>query len=162
RYFRLLGDWLAKSMVTYHRGFADSGFVDCIQFDHTISRLDEALAKGRGAVLVSAHAFCHELGAAVINRRHPVVALVRESKNPVHNAIKSRWYEATGLEVVTRPRKGSMLADVMSYIHVLRSGKVLAVTPDLPAMDGSGVPVRVLGHRVALNPGMAALALWSG
>ncbi len=162
RHFRLLGDWFAISLATYNRGLAKSGFAESIRFDDSISRLDRAIAQGRGAVLVSPHVICHELGAGVINRRHPVVALVRESKNPIRDAIKRRWYEATGLEVVLRSRKSSMLADVMSYVRVLRSGKILAITPDLPAVGGSAVLVNVLGRRVSLNPGMVTLAMWSG
>jgi lauroyl/myristoyl acyltransferase len=162
RYFRLLGDWLASSLALYNRGLAASGVAGTIRLDESIANLDRAVALGRGVVLVSPHAFCHELGAAVINRRHPVVALVRESKNPVRDAIKRRWYEATGLETVLRSRKSSMLADVMSYIRVLRDGKVLAITPDLPVAAEAGVPVKILGRTVSLNPGMVALAMWSG
>lgn len=162
RYFRLLGNWFYSSLSTYNRGFADCGYADCVRFDETISHLDRAMSGGRGAVLVSPHAFCHEFAAAAINRRHPVVALVRESKNPVRDAIKRRWYEATGLEVVRRSRKASMLFDVMDYVRVLQSGKVLAITPDLPVPANQGVPVTLLGKQVSLNPGMIALSMWSG
>src|SRR5262245_2477482 len=162
RYFRLMGNWFAGSLALYNRGFAASGVAQTIRFDDSIANLDRAVAQGRGVVLVSPHAFCHEIGAAVINRRYPVVALIRESKSPVRDAIKRRWYEAARLETVLRSRKDSMLADVMSYIRVLRDGKVLAITPDLPVADNAGVPVNILGRTVSLNPGMVALAMWSG
>ncbi len=162
RYFRLLGNWFYSSLSTYNRGFADCGYADCVQFDETIVHLDQAMAGGRGAVLVSPHAFCHEFAAAAVNRRHPVVALVRESKNPDRDAIKRRWYEATGLEVVLRSRKSSMLFDVMDYVRVLQSGKALAITPDLPVPANQGVAVQLLGREVFLNPGMIALSMWSG
>ena len=161
-YFRLMGNWFYSTLSTYHRGFDACGYADCAHFDESIVHVDRVMAQGRGAVLVSPHAFCHEFAAAAINRRHPVVALVRETKNPIRDAIKRRWYEATGLEVVRRSHKASMMFDVMNYVRVLQSGKMLAITPDLPVPDDQGVPVKIFGRTVALNPGMVALAMWSG
>jgi KDO2-lipid IV(A) lauroyltransferase len=120
------------------------------------------MAKGKGVLLAAAHFFCHEMGAAAINLRHPIVALVRESKDSAHQEIKDRWYLATGMEVVRRSRQSSLMSDTLAYLRVLRANKVLAITPDLPMADDKGVPVRLLGRDVVLPSGLVALSLRSG
>ncbi len=162
RYFQLLGNWAGWSLAVYQKGFVSSGIAGRIHLDDSASNLDRALAKGKGAILAAAHFFCHEMGAAAINLRHPIVALVRESKDPLHNDIKQRWYRATGMEIVRRSRRTSLMSDTLAYLRVLRSGKVLAITPDLPMPEDKGVPVEMFGRQVILPSGMIALSVRSG
>jgi lauroyl/myristoyl acyltransferase len=109
-------------------------------------------------VLAAPHLACHEIAAAYAHRRHPLVALIRESKSAEHDAIKRRWYEALGMETVHRARNTSPLADVVAMLRVLRAGRVLAVTPDVLVSDDRGVRVRMFGHEASLAPGIVVLA----
>jgi len=158
RYFRHLASWAGWSASVYVRGFVESGVAARITLDSSFKYIDEAMARGRGIVLSSPHMFCHELGAAAINRRHPVVALVRESKNANRETMKARWYEATGLGVVKRPRKSSVMADTIAAIRTLQGGAILGITPDIIMPPDKGIPVQIFGRTVHMSPGLIVLA----
>src|SRR5262249_44304780 len=110
----------------------------------------------------SAHVFCHEMGAAAINRRHPVTAIIRESGDRIREAMKAKWYQATGMTTLHRSRHSSLMADTMAYLRVLRSGQILAVTPDVIYPQDNGVRVETFGRPVTLSPGCVVLAMRSG
>ena len=112
-------------------------------------------------ILATAHYYCNEIAAAAVNLRHPILVLVRESKDPMHQSIKERWYQATGMEIVHRARRTSILADSLAYLRVLL-GPGVAITPDLPMRENKGVPIQLLGRDVFLPAGIIALAMRSG
>lgn len=161
-YFTYFGRFVGWSLAVYQAGFERSGVADLIEIDESVSHLDRAVAAGRGVILAAPHVFCHEMCAAALSRRHPVVALVRENKSPAREALKQRWYEATGLTTIRRPRHSSVIADTLAYLRLLRTGRVLAITPDLVALGNTGVPVTIFGHEVHLMPGIIVLAMRSG
>jgi lauroyl/myristoyl acyltransferase len=161
-YFANFGEWAGWSLAVYQAGFERSGVADLIDLDQSVSHLDQAVAAGRGVVLAAPHVFCHEMAAAAINRRHRVVALVREAKSPARERLKQRWYEATGLATVRRPRHASVIGDTLAYIRLLRRGQVLAITPDLVVPANRGVPVAMFGREVHLLPGVVVLAMRAG
>jgi lauroyl/myristoyl acyltransferase len=161
-YFERFGRWAGWSLAVYQWGFDSSGMGDRFLFDESIANLDRAVAAGRGVILAAPHDFCHEIAAAAIHRRHRVTALVRESKSAAREAMKQRWYAATGLNTIRRPRHASAVADIRAYLRLLRDGRVFAITPDLLAAPGHGVPVRAFGREIHLAPGFAVLALRTG
>jgi lauroyl/myristoyl acyltransferase len=162
RYFRRFGSWLGWSAAVYNGGFVPSAVAGRITFDETLQHLDRACDKGCGVVLASPHAFCHELGAAAVNRRHPVVAVVRESNDRARERMKARWYQATGMETLHRSRDSSLLVDTVAYLRTLRAGKVLGITPDVIYPSDKGLPVSMFGRKVVLSPGFIFLAMRSG
>jgi|GEM_PF-1248650 len=158
-FFRNLGRWFGWSMAIYHRGFWDSGVPDQIGFHESVVHLDEAVGRGRGAILASPHQFCYDIGAAYISRRHTVVPVVRQSANPRREAMIERWYQATGMEIVRRPRRSSIVADTFACLRVLKRGRLLAITPDVIVPPAAGVRIRMFGRDVCLSPGMVVLAM---
>lgn len=163
-YFRRLGLWVGHSLGVYGAGLDHSLVGTQIDLDpDTLHHLDDAVAKGKGVVVAAPHLFCHEIGAGLINRRYPVTALVRESKDPDWGEIKNRWYgSALGLRTVLRPRKGSTAGDIAAMLRVLRGGQLLGITPDVLTSRTSGLPVTLFGRSVLLSPGMILLAMRSG
>jgi lauroyl/myristoyl acyltransferase len=161
-WFRRFGTWAGWSLAVYQAGLDGSGLLGRISFDESLAHLDAALARGRGVVLAAPHLACHEITAGFLHRRHPVAALVRESKSADHDAVKRRWYEALGLEIVHRARGSSLVADVVAMLRVLRNGRVLAVTPDVLLPEDKGTHVRFFGREVCLSPGVVVLAQRSG
>jgi KDO2-lipid IV(A) lauroyltransferase len=161
-WFRRFGTWAGWSLAVYQAGLDASGLLEHITFDDSVRYLDEAVARGRGVVLAAPHMACHEIAAGFIHHRHPLTALVRESKSAEHGAIKRRWYEAVGLDTVHRARGSSLVADVVAVLRVLRGGRLLAVTPDVLMPTSKGVPVNLLGRQVSLSPGVVVLAQRSG
>jgi lauroyl/myristoyl acyltransferase len=162
RYFRRFGAWVGWSLAVYHHGFVGSGVARKVSFDSSVAHLDQAMVLGKGAILICPHGFCHELGAAAINCRYPLAAIVRESKDPARDAIKQHWYRATGIPVVRRPRRSSLLADTLLCLGVLRRGQALGITPDILVSPDKGINVRFLGRQVCLSPGAAMLAQKTG
>jgi KDO2-lipid IV(A) lauroyltransferase len=157
-WFRHFGTWTGWSLAIYGAGLEGSGLLERMYFDDSVRYLDEAVARGRGVVLAAPHLACHEIAAAYAHRRHPIAALIRESKSAEHDGIKRRWYEALGMETVHRARDTSPFADVVAMLRVLRAGRVLAVTPDVLVSPSRGVPVRMFGHEAVLSPGIVVLA----
>jgi len=158
-YFRRLGWLLANSLPTFHFGLAGTPVCDEIKLDESVCLLDEAVAEGRGVVLAAPHWSGHELAAAVINRRHPVTMLVRQSPTSERTDRKLKWYNALGAETVLRPAGVSTIKDAVAYLKILKSGKLLAITPDLLAEPGQGVATRIFGRPARLHGGAVALAI---
>jgi lauroyl/myristoyl acyltransferase len=163
-YFRRLGLWIGHSVGVYEAGLDRSLISTQVSLDPaTVHYLDEAAARGKGVVVASPHLFFHEIAAGLIHRRHPMTALVRESKDPLWEAIKVRWYaESLGLRTVMRPRKGSAAGDIAAMLRVMRGGQLLGITPDVLTSRSSGLPVQIFGRTVSMSPGMILLAMRSG
>jgi lauroyl/myristoyl acyltransferase len=162
RYFEHVAWFLSSSLATFQRGLAATQVVDQVKLDPTISVLDDAFAEGRGVVLVVPHWSGHEIIGAVLARRHPMVMLVRQAPTPERSARKAKWYEALGVETVLRPRQSSAIKDAVAYLKVLKTGKMLAITPDLLADATQGFEVTIFGRRTRMPGGTFALAIAAG
>jgi len=89
-YFHHVGWPQASSLITFNSGIGATSVLDEVKFDESVQILDDAVAEGRGVVLVSPHWSGHELVAAVINRRYPMVFLVRGAATSRRFARKLR------------------------------------------------------------------------
>ena len=162
-YFRRLGFWVGHGLNVYAQGIERSGLTDQVELDpDTVRNLDEAVARGKGVVLAGPHMFLHEMVAGLINRRHPVTAVVRESKDLVWERMKVRWYTALGLETLVRPRRSSVAREIVAMLRVLREGRVLGITPDVLTSPQTGIPARLFARTVSLSPGAILLAMRAG
>lgn len=159
RYFRHLGWLLSSSLPTFHHGIAATPVPGEVKLDESVRLLDDAVAEGRGVVLTTPHWSGHELWAAIINLRHPVAALARQSPESERAALKLKWYDALGGETVLRPTGVSTIKDAVAYLKILKRGKLLAVTPDLLAGPGQGIETCIFGRPARLHGGAFALAL---
>jgi lauroyl/myristoyl acyltransferase len=158
-YFRHLGWLLSSSLSTFHHGVAATPVLNEVKFDESIRHFDDAVAEGRGVVITSPHWSGHELVAAIINRRHPMVLLVRQAQTSERMARKLKWYNALGVETVLRPNRASTIKDAVTYLSVLKKGRVLAITPDLLADPGQGVETRIFGRPARIHGGAFAIAI---
>ena len=93
-YFRRLGWFLSNALPTFHHGLGSTSLLDDVKFDESVELLDDAVSQGRGVVIVSPHWSGHEMVAAVVNRRHPVVGLVRQAPTAERMQRKLKWYSA--------------------------------------------------------------------
>jgi Kdo2-lipid IVA lauroyltransferase/acyltransferase len=158
-YFQQVGWFMSNTLTTFHQGFARSAASSEIEFDQSVRVLDEAAAEGRGVVLACPHWAGHELAAAAINLRHPLVMLVREAATSERAERKLKWYRSLGAEIVLRPHGASTMSDALAYLQVLKRGKVLAVTPDLLSDADEGVEVSIFGRLAQLHRGAFVLAV---
>ena len=118
-----------------------------------IEHLDNALAKGRGAVLASAHIGNWELAAGDLARRgYKVWAIVQMHANPRVNELfvgqrEKRNYRILDMHNAVRPAA-----------RILKEGGVLCILGERNLTD-SGIPVRFFGRRALFPKGPARLAL---
>lgn len=158
-YFRRVGWALGSSLSTFHRGIGATPVPDEVTFDDSVALLDRAVAEGHGVVVAAPHWCGHELAAAIVNRRHPSVYLVRQAPTAARMARKLKWYHALGVELALRPSRASTIKDAAAYLNILKRGKVLFITPDLLADPGQGVEVQLFGRPARLYGGAFAIAI---
>ena len=158
-YFRHVEWFLSNALATFHHGIAATPVVGEVKFDESIHVLDDAVAEGRGVVLASAHWSGHEIAAAVINLRHPITMVVRQAPTLERAARKLKWYHSLGAATVLRPSRASPIGDARAYSQVLKSGKLLAITPDLLAEPGQGVETSIFGRSARIHGGAFVLAI---
>jgi lauroyl/myristoyl acyltransferase len=158
-YLRRLGWFLSNALPTFHYGLGSTSLPYDVKFDESVELLDDAVSQGRGVVIVSPHWSGHEMVAAVVNRRHPVVGLVRQAPTAERMQRKLKWYSALGTEIVLRPTHASTIKDAATYLNVLKRRKMLWITPDLLADPGQGVAVQIFGRPARLHGGAFAIAM---
>lgn len=158
-YFDRVGWLLNNSLSAFHHGLAATSLPEGLTYDETVGVLDEAVAERRGVVITCPHWTGHELVAATIGRRHPMAMVVRQVSDANRMARKLKWYDALGVETVLRPDRGSTIKDAVAYLKVLKSGKLLAITPDLLADPGHGVETRIFDRPARLHGGAVTLAI---
>jgi lauroyl/myristoyl acyltransferase len=165
-YFRHLGDLVGLSLATYRRGVLGAGLERFWHHDPTsLGYFREALAGGKGALMVGAHLVGHEIFAGSATAHFPIAVVARKSPDSRYEAIKQRWYQAVGVEVIHSPHKGAEgggMAEMTGILRALRRNRVLAVTPDLVQKRGTGIAVQLFGRTVDLPPGAFFLAVRTG
>jgi KDO2-lipid IV(A) lauroyltransferase len=148
-YARYLIDllWLAESS---HEERERAG--QLVGFEH----VEEALARGRGVLLVTGHLGNWDLPAAVMaGRGYPVNVVVETLQPPAWNDRVQAIRERVGLHAISMETGGRQL------YAALRRNETVAVVFDRPLTRG-GVPVRYFGETTRLPEGTARLALRTG
>lgn len=120
-----------------------------------VEHLQEALARGKGVVLASAHFGTIEVGG------------LRLADFTDFHAVYDTFHPEYLDELIQRKRreKGIDLVpanNVRAMLKVLRSGGTLCVLFDRPLDFARGVRVRFFGHETAVPAGPAVLALKTG
>ena len=161
-YFKHVAWSMSHALEVFHNGLKNTSVPSEVTFDETIQVLDRAVAEGRGVLLTAAHWTGHELVAGCIAQRYPMVMVVREAPTQERTARKLKWYAALGAATVLRPGGVSPMKDAVTYLKILRQGKLLAMTPDLLTSAEHGLNVSLFGRTARLNGGAFALALSAG
>jgi KDO2-lipid IV(A) lauroyltransferase len=165
-YFRHLADLLAFTIVIRRSGVGDPALrKEWVHDPETRQRFIEALDSGKGVLMVGPHLTGMEIMVATAARERPLAVLARKSPDAEYEAIKQRWYDRLGVEVIHRPSKESKfagLSEMTAVVRALKGGRILALTPDLVQKPGTGVPVRFLGRTVELPAGPFFLAVRTG
>ena len=126
--------------------------VDVIGWEH----ISNALARGKGLVLITGHIGNWEVPAALLAARgFPVNAIVERLEPPAWNERVQAIRERVGLRAIP------MESGVREMFACLRRNEVLALLIDRPLRTG-GVPVRFFGRETRVPDGAARLALRTG
>jgi KDO2-lipid IV(A) lauroyltransferase len=117
--------------------------------------LDEALKKGRGAILVGSHFGNWELAATLSTRGYPMTFLVGEQHNILVDRLMNRLRERFGVQTI--PVTGSL----MGVLRALRENRIVAMLSDQDAGRG-GVFVDFLGKQASTPYGPAKMSARTG
>jgi KDO2-lipid IV(A) lauroyltransferase len=123
---------------------------------------EAAMQAGKGAIIMSPHLGCWEIGAQAIAEKFgptygPMVALFRPARKP--------WLEPLVANARTRPYLDSAptsLAGVRTLIRTLRNGGYTAILPDQVPPLGQGVWAPFFGRDVYTMTLLAKLAQQTG
>ena len=126
--------------------------VTIVGWDH----IPDALARGRGVLLVTGHLGNWDLPAAVLAGRGYVTNVIVETlEPPAWNDRVQAIREAVGLHAIP------METGAREIYAALRRNEVVAVVFDRPLTDG-GVEVEFFGERTRVPEGVARIALRTG
>lgn len=103
--------------------------------------LDQALATGRGAILLAPHLGAWELGGLITSLHYPVTVLYRPPREPAFEALLNRVRQRFGARVVPANRHG-----VKQLLLALRRGELIAILPDQEPSAGEGRFAPFFGH----------------
>ncbi|WP_238532297.1 lipid A biosynthesis acyltransferase [Methylophaga frappieri] len=122
---------------------------------HGLQHLQEALAKGKGVLLLTGHFTSMELGGRLILLKQPAYIMFRELKSPLFNAVmlKYRKYHSEGT---------ILQADMRGMLRALRKNKVVWYAPDQDFGRRTSVFATFFGVKAATIPATARIAKMSG
>ena len=122
-----------------------------------IHYLDEALKKGKGAVLLSAHIGNWELGGAVVALLgYPLWAVALPHKTKKVNDFFNAQRERKGMKVITFGKAAR------TCIRYLEENKMIALVGDKDFTQDTGILIDFFGKPTHLPKGPAAFALRNG
>jgi len=131
-----------------------------IDLDTTIDYIREAHATRRGAIVAPAHTCNYVLTLARLAQAVPICIYLRWSEDRRKVQMKQQWCQAAGLHVVLEPPSASNpTSRAAACVEVLKTGGILAMTPDIAQKDQEGVEVRLLGRWIRLPTGAASIAM---
>lgn len=154
-----------RSLVNYCRYLVDfirfpslrpAELIAQVEANGNFDRLDEALKRGKGAIIVCMHFGNWDLGAgATASRGYPLTVVAETFPDPRLDAMVVGSRRNLGMQVVKMEKAAP------SLIRTLRSNGLLALLIDRPTPN-DGVRVSFFGREVEVPAGPARLALRTG
>ncbi|WP_090250692.1 LpxL/LpxP family Kdo(2)-lipid IV(A) lauroyl/palmitoleoyl acyltransferase [Ectothiorhodospira marina] len=120
-----------------------------------LEHLQEALAQGKGVLLLSAHFTSLEICGRLILRHQPLAAMYRANQNPVVEYFFRRNRERHCTRAIRRDQ-------AKEVIRTLRQGEVVWYAPDQAFKTRASVMVPFFGQLAATNPATSRLARITG
>lgn len=151
-YFRVLVEFLSLRKLTRAEVLAR------IREVHGIEYVEQALARGRGVILVGVHHGSWDLAAVLAtNLGWPITAVADTYRYPPLNEWVFAPRQAWGLRIISARETQALRA----AFKCLKDGEVLALVIDRPT-NGEGIPARFFDADLSFPPGAAAIALRTG
>ncbi|OUR64881.1 lipid A biosynthesis acyltransferase [Methylophaga sp. 42_25_T18] len=120
-----------------------------------LEHLEQALAKGKGVILLTGHFTSMELGGRLIMLKTPCHVMFHQLKNPLFNAVmmQARTFHSEGIILRDDPK---------SMIRALRKNKVVWYAPDQDFGRKTSVFAHFFGVQAATIPATARIVKISG
>ena len=120
-----------------------------------VEHIDNALAKGNGVIMVTAHYGNWEWGGACAAAMgYPTSVIARDANDPLTRELVNKARESKGIRVFGR-------SDVRELLRALKNNEMVAILPDQHAKDAP-VRVKFLGRVADTASGPATLAMRTG
>lgn len=152
-----------KYLVDFFRfSKLDKNFIDKFITVEGKSYLDEALTKGKGVILVSAHLGNWELGGVVMSLlgyRFNVIALSHANKRVDDLFIRQRSIK--GVNVVPLPKRAQVGFSIRSCFRALSQNEIVALLGDRD-FSGQGLNLDFFGKKAVVPKGPAMFSIKSG
>jgi KDO2-lipid IV(A) lauroyltransferase len=145
---------IGKSMVEYSLfpSLSEKKISKLVEFEGA-ENFDEALKRGKGAILVTGHFGSWELmGAAICRRGYPVDFLVGEQHNILVDNLMNDYRKSMGIGII------KMGAAAKGVIKALKNNRFVAMLSDQDA-GNDGTVVDFFDHPASTPKGPAAFAL---
>lgn len=152
RHFEEIGIALGESAMTSWS--ADERIRELSRIDG-LHHLQAALARGRGAILLTAHFTTLEIGARILNCATPINALYRPPKNPVLAYVADHHRSR-------QARRAIRSDDVRAMVRALRNNECVWYAPDQSYRKKGAEMVPFFGIPAATNVATARLAKLTG
>ncbi len=152
RHFESLGIGLFESAMTW---WAEDAEINRLSEVEGREHLDAALARGRGAILLTAHFTTLQIGARILNNRIPISVLYRPTKNELLAHI-------SGSSFARQARKAIQRDDVRAMISALKRNEIVWYATDQSYRKKGAVMVPFFGHPAATNVFTPRLAQMTG
>ncbi len=157
------------SWRNYGRYISDFFYLPNATFDELLARMkyvtpapgafiyiDQALAPGKGVILVSFHFGAWDVAAVMVRSHVPIAIIVESFDDPRMDKLVMEQRGKLGLGIIRiekTPRR---------ILRALQENQVVAVAVDKPVPPDQGVPVTFFGKTCYVPGGIAQLALKSG
>ncbi len=158
-HFDRAADQMFMLMHVLRAGFDASGAADRFRFDDSLRHLDAIRASGRGALIISPHLCGYPLFPRVLADRFPCSIYLRRSPDPRKHRVNMMVGAAGDGHMVYPPADGARSERLFVALRVLREGRGLYLTPDLPRKPDEGTEVHVLGRRAYFPVGVVIMAM---
>jgi KDO2-lipid IV(A) lauroyltransferase len=157
------------SWRNYGRYISDFFYLPNATFDELLARMkdvtpppgafsyiDQALAPGKGVILVSFHFGAWDVAAVMVRSHIPIAVIVESFDDPRMDKLVMEQRGKFGLDLIRiekTPRR---------ILRALQENQVVAVAVDKPVPPDQGVPVTFFGKTCYVPSGIAQIALKSG
>ncbi len=154
--FRNFGKYLAEFLRM--EKMVDEDFIAKKVKVENSGHVRQALDKGKGAIIVTAHIGNWEMGAVLLSvLGYPVIAIALPHKERPVNDLFNHQREVKGITVI--PTSGA----IRKCIEYLKENKVVAIVGDRDfSSKGGGEVLDFLGHKALIPKGAAIFSQMTG
>lgn len=119
-------------------------------------RIDEALARGKGLIIVTAHFGAFDVAGVMVAARTPLAVIADTFTDPRLDELIQGQRAQFGLTVIRAEKSPRPI------LRALKDNQAVAILADRPLPPGQGMPVTFFGARCYVPGGVAQLAQLSG
>jgi KDO2-lipid IV(A) lauroyltransferase len=152
RHFESLGIGLFESALTW---WANDDEINAHSEIVGLEHLEAALARGHGAILLTAHFTTLQISARILNNRMPIGVLYKPTKNELLAHV-------AGANFARQARKAIRRDDVRAMISALKRNEVVWYATDQSYRKKGAAMVPFFGHPAATNVFTPRLAEMTG